>query len=99
MQRRRALSVDHPAGVFVMQRILVKAAPGFSARQLTFGASAVTFATTRLFQSIDSQPALGAAGGEGLPILPPPLRFADANAWDVSHSLMQQGLGVPRRPA
>ena len=36
-----------------MQHILVKAAPGFSASQLTFGASAVTFATTRLFQSID----------------------------------------------
>jgi hypothetical protein len=47
-----------------MQRSLVKAAPGFSAPQLTFGASAVTFAATRLFQSIDSQPALGADGGE-----------------------------------
>ncbi|MBR0941572.1 S8 family serine peptidase [Bradyrhizobium liaoningense] len=82
-----------------MQRILVKAAPGFSAPQLNFGASAVTFATSRLFRSIDSQPALGAAGAEVWHILTPPPGFAEANTWDVCHALMQQGLGVVGSPA
>jgi Subtilase family len=82
-----------------MQRILVKAAPGFPAPQLTFNASAVTFAATRLFQSIDAQPALGAAGGGVWHILTPPPGFAEASAWDVCHALMQQGLGVAGSPA
>ena len=81
-----------------MQRILVKAAPGFSAPQLIFGTSTATFAATRLFQSIDSQPTLGAAGGEVWHILTPPPGFAEANAWDVCHSLIQQGLGVAGSP-
>jgi hypothetical protein len=77
-----------------MQRILVKAAPGFSAPRLTFGASAVTFAATRLFQSIDSPPPLGAAGDTVWHVLTPPSGLAEANAWDVCHALMQQGFGV-----
>lgn len=81
-----------------MHRILVKASPGFSAPQLTFGASAVTFATIRLFQSIESQPALGAGSGEVWHMLTPPPGFAEANAWDVCHALMQQGLGVAGAP-
>ena len=83
----------------MMQRILVKAAPGFSALQLSFGASAVTFAATRMFQSIDSQPTLGAASGEVWHILTPLPGFVEANAWDVFHALMRQGLGVGGSPA
>ena len=86
-----AATPNHRAGVVVMQRVLVKAAPAFSAPQLTFGASSVTFAAARLFQSIDSQPALGAASGDVWHILTPPPGFAEANAWDVCHSLMQPG--------
>jgi hypothetical protein len=82
-----------------MQRILVKAAPGLSAPQLTFGASAVTFTATRLFRSIDAQPTLGAAAGEVWHILTPPDGFAEANSWDICHSLMQQGFGVAGAPA
>jgi hypothetical protein len=82
-----------------MQRILVKAAPGFSAPQLSFGASAVTFTVTRLFKSIDTQPSFGAASGEVWHILTPPPGFAEANAWDICHSLLKQGFGVAGAPA
>ncbi len=82
-----------------MQRILVKAAPGLSAPQLTFGAAAVTFTATRLFKSIDTQPALGAASGDVWHVLTPPAGVAEANAWDICHSLLQQGFGVAGAPA
>ena len=82
-----------------MQRILVKAAPGLAVPRLSFGASPVTFKATRLFESIDAQPALGAAGGEVWHILTPPPGFAEANGWDICHSLMQQGFGVAGAPA
>jgi subtilisin family serine protease len=85
--------------VFVMQRILVKAAPGLSAPQLSFGASAVTFTATRLFASIDRQATLGAASGDVWHILTPPPGLAEANPWDVCHALMRQGLGVAGAPA
>jgi Subtilase family len=77
-----------------MQRILVKAAPGLSAPQLSFGASAVPFAAKPLFSSIGAQTALGAAAGEVWYVLTPPPGFAEDNVWDVCHSLVQQGLGV-----
>jgi hypothetical protein len=95
--RMRRTSV--PSTPTPVPRILVKAAPGFSAPQLTFGASAVTFAVTRLFKSIDSQLALGAASGDVWHILTPPPGFAEANSWDICHALMQQGLGVAGAPA
>jgi hypothetical protein len=82
-----------------MQRILVKAAPGLSAPQLTFGVSAVTFRAARLFHSIDAQPAFGAASGDVWHILTPPPGFAEANSWDICHALMQQGFGVAGAPA
>ena len=43
-----------------MPRILVKAAPGLAVSRLSFGAAPVEFKATRLFESIDAQPALGA---------------------------------------
>jgi hypothetical protein len=82
-----------------MQRILVKAAPGLAASRLTFGASAVEFKVTRLFESIDAQPALGAAADDVWHVLTPPAGFAEANSWDICHSLMQQGFGVAGVPA
>jgi Subtilase family len=91
--------VDRLDGAFAMQRILVKAAPGLSAPRLSFGDSAVTFTASRLFQSIDAQPALGVASGEVWHILTPPAGFAEATAWDVCHSFMQQGFGVAGSPA
>ena len=75
-------------------RILVKAKPGLTAPQLTFGAAAVTFAATPLFRSIGPQPELGAAAGNVWQILTPPPGFAEENDWDVCHSLLQQGFGV-----
>jgi hypothetical protein len=82
-----------------MQRILVKAAPGVTAAQLTFGASAVSFKATPLFSSIGSQPALGAAAGEVWYVLAPPQGFAGENSWDLCHSVVQQGLGLAGAPA
>ncbi len=76
------------------QRILVKAAPGLPAAQLTFGAAAVNFTATPLFKSIGTQPGLGAAAGDVWHILTPPPGFAEANAWDICHALMQQGFGI-----
>jgi len=77
-----------------MQRILVKAAPGLSAPQLTFGASTVAFTATPLFSSIGPQPALGAAAGDVWYVLTPPPGLAEENAWDVCHSVVRQGLGI-----
>jgi hypothetical protein len=82
-----------------MQRILVKAAPGLSVSRLSFGAAPVEFKATRLFESIEAQPALGAAAGEVWHILTPPLGFAEANGWDICHSLMRDGFGVAGAPA
>jgi Subtilase family len=77
-----------------MQRILVKAAPGLTATQLTFGAAAVPFKATPLFSSIGQQPALGAAASEVWYVLAPPQGFAEENVWDLCHSVVQQGFGV-----
>ena len=71
-----------------MQRILVKAAPGLSAPQLTFGASTVAFTATPLFSSIGPQPALGAAAGDVWYVLTPPPGLAEENAWDVVPNLV-----------
>lgn len=77
-----------------MPRILVKAAPGLATSRLSFGAAPVQFTATRLFESIDAQPGLGAASGEVWHLLTPPSDLGDVNGWDVCHSLMQQGFGV-----
>jgi len=82
-----------------MQRVLVKAAPGLAVSRLSFGAAPVEFKATRLFESIEAQPALGAAAGEVWHILTPPLGFAEANGWDICHSLMRDGFGVAGAPA
>ena len=82
-----------------MPRILVKAAPGLAVSRLSFGAAPVEFKATRLFESIDAQPALGAAAGEVWHVLTPPLGFAEANGWDICHSLMRDGFGVAGAPA
>jgi len=81
-----------------MQRILVKAAPGLAATQLTFGAAAVPFKATPLFSSIGAQPALGAAAGEVWYVLAPPQGFAEENAWDLCHFVVQEGFGVAGAP-
>src|SRR5262249_8142344 len=80
-------------------RILVKAAPGLSSARLNFGAPPLTFTVTPLFQSIAPLEALGATTANPWQILPPPPSFAEANAWDVCHSLLQQGFGVAGVPA
>jgi len=82
-----------------MPRILVKAAPGLAVSRLSFGAAPVEFKATRLFESIDAQPALGAAAGEVWHVLTPPLGFAETNGWDICHSLMRDGFGVAGAPA
>ena len=80
-------------------RILVKAAPGLSSARLRFGATAVTFTVTPLFKSIAPPKAPGAAAAATWQILTPPPGFAGENAWDVCHSLLQQGFGVAGVPA
>jgi Subtilase family len=80
-------------------RILVKAAPGLPSARLRFGASAVTFAVTPLFKSIAPPKAPGVAAATTWQILTPPSGFAGENAWDVCHSLLQQGFGVAGVPA
>jgi len=80
-------------------RILVKAAPGLSSARLSFGASPVTFTVTPLFKSIAPPKAPGATAANTWQILTPPPSFAEANAWDVCHSLLQQGFGVAGVPA
>src|SRR3954471_16727370 len=77
-----------------MPRILVKAAPGLAVSRLSFGAAPVEFKATRLFESIDAQPALGAAAGEVWHVLTPPPGFVEANGWDICHSLMRDGFGL-----
>jgi hypothetical protein len=81
------------------QRILVKAAPGLSSARLSFGATPVTFTVTPLFKSIAPPKALGATAAATWHILTPPPGFAEANAWDVCHALLQQGFGVAGIPA
>jgi len=80
-------------------RILVKAAPGLSSARLSFGATPVTFTVTPLFKSIAPPKAAGATAATTWQILTPPPSFAEANAWDVCHSLLQQGFGVAGVPA
>ena len=80
-------------------RILVKAAPGLSAARLSFGATPVTFTVTPLFKSIAPRKAAGATAATTWQILTPPPGFAEQNAWDVCHSLLQQGFGVAGVPA
>jgi len=76
------------------QRILVKAAPGLPSARLAFGAASVSFTVRPLFQSIAPGPGPGAAAADTWQILTPPAGFAEDNAWDVCHSLLQQGFGV-----
>jgi Subtilase family len=80
-------------------RILVKAAPGLSSARLSFGATPVTFTVTPLFKSIAPPKAPGATAANTWQILTPPPGFAEENAWDVCHSLLQQGFGVAGVPA
>jgi Subtilase family len=80
-------------------RILVKAAPGLSSARLSFGATPVTFTVTPLFKSIAPPKALGATAAATWQILTPPPGFAEENAWDVCHLLLQQGFGVAGVPA
>ena len=82
-----------------MPRILVKAAPGLSATKLTFGAAAVPYTVTPLFESIGAHGGLGAAADDVWYVLAP---AADAgsveNPWDVCHQLLQSGFGVAGPP-
>jgi Subtilase family len=80
-------------------RILVKAAPGLSSARLSFGATPVTFTVAPLFKSIAPATALGATAAATWQILTPPPGFAEENAWDVCHLLLQQGFGVASVPA
>jgi hypothetical protein len=74
--------------------ILVKAPPGLPAFQLDIGAAPVNFTVTRLFDSIGKRQALGAAAAGAWQVLTPLQELSYENAWDVCHSLMQQGFGV-----
>ena len=94
-----APGIDGREGILLMPRILVKAAPGLAVSRLSFGAAPVEFKATRLFESIEAQPALGAGAGEVWHVLTPPLGFAEANGWDICHSLMRDGFGVAGAPA
>jgi hypothetical protein len=76
------------------QRILVKAPSGLPSARLAFGGATADFTVSPLFKSIGAQPAFGAAPAEVWQILTPPPGFAEENAWDVCHSLLQQGFGI-----
>ena len=78
-----------------MQRILVKAAPGFSGTSLALGPTAAPYKVETLFDSIGSHSALGAAAEDVWYVLTPTKEAAVAqNAWDACHSLMQHGFGI-----
>jgi Subtilase family len=77
-----------------MQRILVKAKPGLTTSQLSFGAAPVTFTVAPLFKSIGQQPLPGAVADDVWQILTPQAEIAGENIWDVCHALLQQGFGV-----
>src|SRR4029450_3520151 len=81
------------------RRILVKGGQGLSSARLSIGATPVTFTVTPLFKSIAPATALGATAAATWQILIPPPGFAEENAWDVCHSLLQQGFGVAGVPA
>ena len=76
------------------QRILIKAIPGLPSARLTFGAAAVNFTVSPLFKSIGPQPALGAAAADVWQVLTPTADISEQNAWDICHSLLQEGFGV-----
>jgi hypothetical protein len=80
------------------QRILIKATPGLPSAQLKFGAAAVNFSVSPLFQSIGRQLVLGAATADVWQILTPAAELEEQNTWDVCHALLQQGLGVAGAP-
>src|SRR5258708_28716880 len=81
------------------QRILIKAAPGLASAQLTFGAAAVNFTVSPLFKSIGQAPTLGAAAADVWQILTPAAELSNQKAWDICHSLLQQGFGIAGAPA
>jgi hypothetical protein len=82
-----------------MPRILVKAAPGLSATKLTFGATAVPYTVTPLFESIGAHGALGAAADDVWYVLTPAADGGSTeNPWDVCHRLLQDGFGVAGPP-
>jgi Subtilase family len=78
----------------MQQRILIKAAPGLSETRMTFGAAGAPTEIRPLFPSIDAQPTFGAAAGDVWYILTPPPAIAEQNAWDICHSLLEEGLGI-----
>src|SRR5215831_14392260 len=82
-----------------MPRILVKAAPGLSSARLVFGATPVAFTLTPLFKSIAPRKTVGPTPVNIWHILTAPTDFGEENAWDVCHSLLQQGFGVAGVPA
>src|SRR5258707_14762783 len=52
-----------------------------------------------MFNSIAPPKTPGAAAAATRQILTPPPGFAGENAWDICHSLLQQGFGVAGAPA
>lgn len=76
-------------------RLLVKMPPVQQSLKLSFGAAPPVNVTIEpLFQSIERGGALRAAAAPRWHIVAASKSFDEVNAWDVSHQLVQQGMGV-----
>src|SRR6516162_3620757 len=84
-----------------MPRILIKAAPGLSKKSFAFGAAGTPVTFERLFNSIDTDGAFGAAANETwyAADLPEDSSAGEQNAWEACHSLLQKGFGLSGVPA
>ena len=82
-------------------RLLVKAEVGISEASLAFGSDRIVLKAEPLFTSIGRAEGLGALGASQWHILTLADAAAadEANAWDLCHALLTEGLGVAGAPA
>ena len=91
--RGRAQLRSRP-GLMEPVRILVKAAPGRATATLALDEGRVSFSAEPLFPSDVGGGPLGIADGPIWQRLTPTVPLDEANAWDVCHQLLSDGLGV-----
>jgi hypothetical protein len=75
-------------------RILIKGAPGLAEARLTFGAVKVPYTAKPLFESVGRPTALGVSAPPQWHVLTPTAETDEANAWDLCHALLRDGLGI-----
>ena len=78
------------------QRILVKARPGLDRVASSLGGSSIDFEAGSLFESVGRVDAFGVESGKPWYVRPPAIAFDEPNVWDLCHSVMREGFGVPK---